>query len=301
MAYTINRRDVLKGIVALVGSSLLPNLGRSDIITLPDGTKVAVDRKEDLQGDSINNRQQTEVDFVTGTAQYDGLEIVCDGETAMYRHAGERRTSNVPYVSLGTRENSYTLTTGVPHGRSLSIKFLKGNKFGDIDSRFGELILSLRDYASAQVICQNPRVPLIKTVGQFDLVAFDTFKIDARKLDDSRLSIGVIYCGGNRKKCSPAFQLMAFTKDTDSVEEARVFFADNHGRVYKTNMAKLGIAPHCVLTLPHLDSDFDGNPHTRFESLYSQTKSFAALEDKERFWNTTPYRTQVDLFQRNAH
>ena len=318
----INRRSALKGIaVGLAG--LMGSDSKADVFTLPDGRKIAVDGDdyvrehiediypeqypenfeqlpappeyeeiEGIPGSKEPSRRPREpwreVSYIRDKAIVNGLLIETNGEIPVYRNDGERhRSSPISYVSQGNTFNNYKLSAGTTPNGEIKFGFLRGNKFGGIETKFGPLEITTRNFSfviadDRTKFGETPHVPLLRTAGLFNIKSGNKMEFDY-----SDRNFGPVTVARNadfRNISTPAMQIDSYKPNGEYLETN---FVDYYGRSFLVKPGKV---------------NYNGNSFDIYffsdeerKNLYLPTKEFAKLWNKHGFWHSNNFWNQIRL------
>ena len=279
----------LLGIGALIGSSFLPTSAHAQVKTLPDGSRVAVDRIQDVyeEGGRVRGIEQN---TIRDCYDYNGLEIRTDGELDVFRHAGHPiMTQTTPYISIGENKPCYQITMSISPGRKVSLKIPGKNRCGGIETGGNDILFTAKDFATINIRDRSNLnlVPLVTTEGFFEIQSGKYLNVH---YDDPRGGIVSDDCGDMDTR-TPAFQLFPFDTQKHMLKEGQAIFVDNFGKSYGTVLLLTDEPGRGLVNNYLMQTDVDD-----FER-YFPTKAFAQLTPREkiRFWDHTTPQQQLEL------
>ncbi len=229
-----------------------------------------------------------EVSYIRDKAIVNGLLIETNGEIPVYRNDGERhRSSPISYVSQGNMFNNYKLSAGTTPNGEISLDFLRGNKFGGIETKFGPLKITTNNYSFVILddrtkFGQTPHVPLARTAGLFNIKSGGRMELDYSDRD-----FGIVTVARNadfKNISTPALQIDSYKPNGDYLETN---FIDYYGRSFLAIPGRI---------------NFNGNSFQIYifsdgerKNLYLPTKEFAKLWNKHGFWHSNNFWNQIRL------
>ena len=229
-----------------------------------------------------------EVSYIRDKAIVNGLLIETNGEIPVYRNDGERhRSSPISYVSQGNIFNNYKLSAETTPDGKISLGFLSGNKFGGIETKFGPLEITTRNFSF--VIADDrtkfgeiPHVPLLRTAGLFNIKSGNKMELDYSDKDFGPVTVARNADFKNIR--TPATQIDSYKPNGEYLETN---FVDYYGRIFLAIPGRI---------------DYKGMPFQIYffsdgenKNLYLPTKEFAKLWNKNGFWESNNFWNQVRL------